>query len=137
MKHPLHVPRTLFVATAALALLGCGSSSGRSDDDTPSEEQNDVKSAEDEGGQEADPTVTKGGETWQQFDTRRNSYAGSRGTSHGEGCTVDCGGHDAGYNWAEANGIDDPDDCGGKSWSFEEGCRAYAKEQAADGDEGE
>lgn len=30
--------------------------------------------------------------------------------------------------WAEDDGIDDFDTCGGKSWSFEEVCRAYAKE---------
>lgn len=46
-------------------------------------------------------------------------------------CTEDCSGHEAGYNWAEENGIDDPDDCGGKSNSFIEGCQAYAEEQQA------
>lgn len=44
-------------------------------------------------------------------------------------CTVDCSGHEAGYEWAEEKGIDDPDDCGGNSDSFIEGCQAYAKEQ--------
>jgi hypothetical protein len=44
-------------------------------------------------------------------------------------CTDDCSGHEAGYNWAEENGIDDPDDCDGNSNSFIEGCRAYAEEQ--------
>lgn len=43
-------------------------------------------------------------------------------------CTDDCSGHEAGYEWAERNGIEDPDDCGGKSWSFIEGCQAYAEE---------
>ena len=45
-------------------------------------------------------------------------------------CTQDCSGHDAGYQWAEDNGITDPDDCGGNSQSFIEGCQAYAEEQA-------
>lgn len=70
----------------------------------------------------------KGGETYSEFDDRRDSYEGSRGEYGGYGCTVDCSGHEAGYNWAEERGIDDPDQCGGNSWSFEEGCRAYAEE---------
>jgi uncharacterized lipoprotein NlpE involved in copper resistance len=44
-------------------------------------------------------------------------------------CTVDCSGHEAGYQWAVEKGIDDPDDCSGNSNSFIEGCIAYAKEQ--------
>lgn len=47
----------------------------------------------------------------------------------GGGCTYDCSGHDAGYEWASDKGIDDPDDCGGNSQSFIEGCEAYAEEQ--------
>lgn len=43
-------------------------------------------------------------------------------------CTQDCSGHDAGYEWAERRGITDPDDCGGRSQSFIEGCQAYAEE---------
>lgn len=54
-------------------------------------------------------------------------------TFKGYDCTDDCSGHEAGYNWAEAHDIDDPDDCGGNSQSFIEGCRAYAEEQQ-DGD---
>src|SRR5262249_20744862 len=38
-------------------------------------------------------------------------------------------GHEAGYAWAEEHGIDDPDDCGGNSDSFIEGCQEYAEEQ--------
>ena len=44
-------------------------------------------------------------------------------------CTVDCSGHEAGYGWAERKGIEDPDDCGGNSNSFIEGCQAWAEEQ--------
>ncbi len=50
-------------------------------------------------------------------------------TFKGNACTDDCSGHEAGYNWAEEKGITDPDDCGGKSDSFIEGCRSYAEEQ--------
>lgn len=48
---------------------------------------------------------------------------------HGEPCTVDCSGHKAGYDWAEEKGINDPDDCGGKSNSFIEGCKSFAEEK--------
>jgi hypothetical protein len=57
------------------------------------------------------------------------SYHLPNGTKfHGYDCTVDCSGHEAGYQWAEDHGIDDPEDCGGNSNSFIEGCRAYAEE---------
>lgn len=45
-------------------------------------------------------------------------------------CTVDCSGHQAGYDWAEENGISDPDDCDGNSNSFIEGCQEYAEENS-------
>lgn len=50
----------------------------------------------------------------------------------GDPCTIDCSGHEAGYEWAEENGIDAPDDCDGKSESFIEGCRSYAEEQQSE-----
>jgi hypothetical protein len=50
-------------------------------------------------------------------------------TFHDYSCTDDCSGHEAGYQWAGENGIDNPDDCGGNSQSFEEGCRAFAEEE--------
>lgn len=43
-------------------------------------------------------------------------------------CTDDCSGHVAGYEWAREKGIADPDDCGGNSQSFIEGCMQYAEE---------
>jgi hypothetical protein len=49
-------------------------------------------------------------------------------TFRGYSCTIDCSGHEAGYNWAEEKGITDPDDCDGNSDSFIEGCRSYAEE---------
>lgn len=55
-------------------------------------------------------------------------------TFHGYPCTVDCSGHEAGFEWADKKGIEDPDDCGGNSNSFIEGCRAWAEEQAEDED---
>jgi hypothetical protein len=48
---------------------------------------------------------------------------------NGYPCTSDCSGHEAGYEWAERHGIDNPDDCGGNSNSFIEGCQSWAEEQ--------
>ena len=56
-------------------------------------------------------------------------------TFHGYDCTDDCSGHQAGYDWAEQHGITDPDQCGGNSESFIEGCKAYAGEEGPDGDD--
>jgi hypothetical protein len=58
-------------------------------------------------------------------------------TFHGYACTQDCSGHEAGYQWAEDHDIDDPDDCGGNSESFIEGCKAYAEEHGNDAGENE
>jgi hypothetical protein len=98
--------------------------------------QQQVGEIDQEPASEEGPTVadtsdeTKGGETYSEYDARRDSYEGSRGVSHGQGCTVNCGGHNAGYTWAEEHGITSADQCGGKSWSFDEGCRSYAEEQS-------
>lgn len=56
-------------------------------------------------------------------------------TFMGYSCTNDCSGHEAGYEWAEENDVDDPDDCDGNSESFIEGCQAYAEEQKAASEE--
>ena len=72
------------------------------------------------------------GETYEEFDQRRDALDGSRGSFAGVGCTQDCSGHEAGYAWAEEKGITDPAHCGGKSWSFIEGCRAYAEQASSD-----
>ena len=53
-------------------------------------------------------------------------------TFHGIPCTYDYSGHEAGYQWAQRHGIDDPDDCSGRSSSFIEGCEAYGEEQQSD-----
>ena len=54
--------------------------------------------------------------------------ANAQDTFQGYECTVDCSGHEAGYEWANRNGITDPGDCGGNSQSFVEGCQAFAEE---------
>jgi len=49
--------------------------------------------------------------------------------NHGsDGCTQDCSGHEAGYQWAADRNITDADDCSGTSNSFIEGCRAYVED---------
>ena len=73
-------------------------------------------------------------------DSSDGGAADDPGTFHGDPCTVDCGGHQAGYDWAEQHDIDDEDNCGGNSESFIEGCKAYVREQQgtnADGDSDE
>lgn len=53
-------------------------------------------------------------------------------TFNGYECTDDCSGHEAGYEWAEEQGITDSSDCDGNSNSFIEGCESYADEQQSD-----
>jgi hypothetical protein len=56
-------------------------------------------------------------------------------TFRGYVCTVDCSGHEAGYDWAQEHDITDRDDCPidpNNSHSFTEGCWAYADEQTGD-----
>jgi hypothetical protein len=57
-----------------------------------------------------------------------NEYAEEPQSFNGYECTDDCSGHEAGYNWAEENGIEDEGDCGGNSNSFIEGCQSYVEE---------
>ena len=57
------------------------------------------------------------------------TYRDLRGTA---GCSSStCAGHEAGWRWAADHDIAAPDDCGGRSQSFEEGCRAWAEESQA------
>jgi len=83
----------------SLALSACGGGS---------DEYSDV---EDYNGADYEDTVDDSGRTFGGYE-----------------CTDDCSGHEAGYSWAEQNGIGDPGDCGGNSQSFVEGCRSYAEE---------
>ena len=54
---------------------------------------------------------------------------------NGYPCTDDCSGHEAGYEWAEQNGITDANDCGGNSQSFIEGCESYTEEYGSPDEE--
>lgn len=62
-------------------------------------------------------------------DDDSDSPASAGLTFHGYDCTVDCSGHEAGYQWAEEHDITDEDDCDGNSESLIEGCKAYVQEQ--------
>ncbi len=57
----------------------------------------------------------------------RDNYSGYRSFGSYD-CTEDCSGHEAGYEWAEDNDIDDEDDCYGNSQSFVEGCWQYVED---------
>ena len=64
--------------------------------------------------------------------TNDNSYMGARPegyhTFHGYRCTQNCSGHEAGYDWARRNHVDDNQSCSSGSKSFREGCKAYSRE---------
>lgn len=108
---------------ALLALAACGQPSEEEDVDAMAYDA-EFTGESDLGGS----NEVVAGETYSEFDERRDELEGEPGTYAGYGCTVDCSGHEAGYEWAAQNGITDPDSCGGNSWSFIEGCRAYAEE---------
>jgi hypothetical protein len=111
------------IALAALLLLAaCGQPSEEADADAMVDDGEEVADSD-----LGDPDEVVAGETYSEFDERRDRLEGERGSYAGYGCTVDCSGHEAGYRWAAEKGITDPDSCGGKSWSFIEGCRAYAE----------
>ncbi|WP_397458510.1 hypothetical protein AB3464_28540 [Pseudomonas asplenii] len=48
-------------------------------------------------------------------------------TFDGYECLVDCAGHQAGYDWAEQNQIDDESSCNTTSNSFNEGCASFVQ----------
>jgi hypothetical protein len=61
--------------------------------------------------------------------------ADAQNNFNGYPCTQDCSGHQAGYEWAQQNGITSPSQCDGSSQSFSEGCQSYAEENAGSGDQ--
>jgi predicted small lipoprotein YifL len=74
---------------------------------------------------ETDLSGVKGGLTYAQFDQDRDDL--TTRSFEGYGCLESCDGHEAGFSWAEDNGVESPAECDGNSWSFQEGCVAYAK----------
>ena len=59
------------------------------------------------------------------------STAATAATFDGYQCKGDCSGHQAGYDWAEQNGIDDESSCSTPSASFNQGCESYVEENTA------
>lgn len=122
----------VMLVLGALALAYCSSNdSERPSYDDPSSEywsEDEADSEEFESDATGDEE-SKGDETRPEYEDRQAEIGGDRGTYHGDICTVNCDGHEAGRQWAEERGITDPSDCGGRSWSFQEGCETYATEQ--------
>jgi len=69
----------------------------------------------------------KNGKTYAAYQARQRTQ--DEKGFHGFGCSGGCEGHEAGYRWAQANGIVRPRDCQGSNWEFLEGCAAYVSEQ--------
>ncbi|GAA4714913.1 hypothetical protein GCM10023325_08730 [Sphingomonas lutea] len=64
----------------------------------------------------------------QAYETAQDQLSGATFQDVGDtsDCTDDCGGHDAGFDWAKEEGVTDPSECSGDSQSFVEGCETYA-----------
>jgi hypothetical protein len=115
------------------------SSCGSARDDAQVDEQPRADEVSGEGkdlySSSSDISGERGGEPYSSYDEDRDSLEGSRGSLDDYGCTQDCSGHQAGYDWAEQHDVTDESECGGKSWSFQEGCVAYAQEQQSRDDD--
>lgn len=121
------------IVIGALLLAYCSSAenthSSYQDDDYASEAWEDDQRFEADDSSIYRSDEEKGGETRAEYEERQDEIGGELGTYHDDVCTVNCDGHEAGRQWAEDRGITDPSDCGGRSWSFQEGCETYAREQ--------
>lgn len=115
--------RLILVMSALGGVASCGSSSPTASTEVEHKPSADLYESD------ADTSGSKGDETYAEYDTRRGATA-SPGDVAGFGCTQDCSGHDAGFQWAEEHSVTDESECGGNSWSFQEGCAAYAREQS-------
>jgi hypothetical protein len=97
----------------SFAVSACGSGSGGMADGYRSSDNEEVSEFDEDTARD-DAASDLTGTTFQDVgDTSR--------------CTDDCGGHDAGWQWAQDNGVTDSSECTG-SGSFEDGCQAYVEE---------
>lgn len=62
------------------------------------------------------------------LDAQGDALANDRLSFHGYDCSLDCSGHEAGYEWAKNRGIDRDADCPDSTTSFFEGCLAFIEE---------
>lgn len=117
----------LLIIVLALLAAGCSSAEQDSGASEPGVERESTSGRDEFSEERADtPPVENSDSEDTEAD---NDSSGTGLTFHGYTCRVDCSGHEAGYEWAEEKGITDPEDCGGNSESFIEGCRAYAEEE--------
>lgn len=65
---------------------------------------------------------------YSDYETYDDGYEEESPEFYGYECSDDCSGHEAGYEWAENNGVCDEYFDGGNSESFTEGVRVYAEE---------
>lgn len=123
--------RLSLLCALCLCLFACGSdksnapATARAATATPSPRSTSATDSASSDSHESEVADDDTGDDKEDSDTEAEDF-------HGYRCTVDCSGHEAGYRWAEEHEIHDPDDCGGKSESFIEGCRAWAEENPAD-----
>lgn len=73
---------------------------------------------------EVDISGVRDGLTYSRFDAIRDKQAVE--TYHGFGCHGSCEQNAEGYRWAVRKDIGKASNCVGFSWSFVEGCAAYA-----------
>ena len=119
--------RITFLLALALIIAGCGGGGGRYDDyeyaadeatDAAAEAAYDAKQAVfEEHGADSDGTSADASNV--------DAYDIEDGRNYV--CTQDCSGHEAGFEWAQENDVNDSSECGGNSQSFLEGCEAFAE----------
>ena len=134
----------IFIAVGlAIALAGCGDApASDAGDETELVESGDEFAPDEESygtdDEFGEQSISYGGdeesERERHFDEDRardeaRADVGSEtysGVGRPYGCTIDCSGHDAGFEWARDRELED---CwGGRSQSFAEGCRTYGEE---------
>lgn len=77
---------------------------------------------------QAQPTPTRPSIADQALDVQADAIVNERREYRGYECTSDCSGHEAGYEWAANQGVDNEDDCVSNSNSFTEGCLSYLED---------
>lgn len=123
------IARRLATAAAIVALLGCSNHYEAETEVTP-EDLQAVEAPQPSYSPSSSHYETISSEAAGASEASAYEASPASASFMGYPCTVDCSGHEAGYQWAEDNGVGDPSDCGGNSSSFIEGCEAYAEEQS-------
>lgn len=119
----------LFVSLAALVLASCGGSPEEGDTDSTTEYESssysngyvDSEETSEPAGEEREPFDEDAAREAAENDMAFESYSG---IGRPYGCTDDCSGHEAGFEWRRNNGYVTM----GKSRSFHEGAQAFEDE---------